>query len=86
MYPLQFGFKEGHATYMAMLSMLEGIVEANERDEMTIGIYLDYKKAFDTVNHGILLKKLYAYGVKGVPYRWIESYLKERKQYTTYNA
>ena len=82
----QFGFRENHATYMAMLSMLEGIIEANEKNYFTIGIYLDYSKAFDTVNHVILLKKLEYYGIRGIALKWFENYLKNRTQFTTYNS
>ena len=65
--------------------MLEGLVEANEKNQFTMGIYLDYRKAFDTVNHSILLSKLKYYSVRGVAYDWFVSYLGGRKQYTTYN-
>ena len=50
-----------------------------------MGIFLDLQKAFDTVNHKILLNKLYNYGIRGLLYDWFSSYLGNRKQYTTIN-
>ena len=48
---------------------------------LVIGIFLDLKKAFDTVDHKIILKKLYAYGIRGVALKLLESYLSGRSQY-----
>ena len=53
----QFGFQEGLTTYMAMIHMLENIIEENEKGNTTVGLFLDFSKAFDTVNHNILIKK-----------------------------
>ena len=50
-----------------------------------IGIYLDLKKAFDTVNHKILVKKLYSYGIRGQLINWFKSYLENRSQIVTFN-
>ena len=52
----------------------------------TLGIFIDLKKAFDTVDHAILIKKLKHYGIKGNNLRWFESYLENRKQYITYET
>ena len=50
-YELQFGFREKHSTYLAMITLMEQIISALEKGHFTIGIFLDFSKAFDTVNH-----------------------------------
>ena len=50
----------------------------------SIGVFLDIIKAFDTVDHCILLNKLYKYGIRGTPWNWFKSYLENRKQYVCY--
>jgi hypothetical protein len=86
LYKLQFGFREGHSTNMAMFVLLDKIVDAIENDEYAVGIFLDFSKAFDTVDHKILLDKLYFYGIRGTPHLWLESYLSERVQFTTFDG
>ena len=54
---------------------------AIDNKQITCGIFLDLSKAFDTVNHNILLSKLYAYGIRGIRYGWFENYLYQRTQY-----
>ena len=65
---------------MAINSLLGNITEAIEEKKKTNCIFLDFAKAFDTVNHQILLKKLHYYGIRGHALKWFESYLSERKQ------
>ena len=57
------------------------ILESFEKGEYTLGVFIDLSKAFDTVDHEILLKKLKYYGVKGINLNWLKSYLSNRKQY-----
>ena len=85
-YKYQFGFREGHSTYMAMTILIDKIINTIENDECAVGVFLDFSKAFDTVNHDILLNKLEWYGVRGSPLKWISSYLEGREQFTTYNG
>ena len=85
-YDMQFGFRENHTTSMALLSLMDRIINAMEKDEYTIGIFLDFSKAFDTVNHKILLQKLKAYGVRGIANDWVQDYLRNRQQFTTING
>ena len=64
-YKHQFGFRERHSTQQAIITLVEKITGAWDSDDMVIGVFLDLKKAFDTVPHDILLKKLHAYGIRG---------------------
>ena len=84
LYEYQFGFQKGKSTHMALITLIE-ISEALDQGELVIGIFLDFSKAFDTVDHGILLKKLELYGVKDTALKWFDSYLTNRLQYVTYN-
>ena len=68
LYSLQFGFRKYHATYMALVCMLDKLHDALEKGDYAIGIFIDFRKAFDTVDHSILLYKLYHYGVRGPAY------------------
>ena len=81
----QYGFRKHHSTYMPLVILLSKITEALDQGKHTIGIFLDLAKAFDTVNHEILLKKLEYYGVRGIQLKWFTSYLSNRLQYVCYN-
>ena len=67
LYRYQFGFQKGKSTYMALLLLVDKITEALDKGECVVGIFLDFSKVFDTVNHDILLQKLNLYGVKILP-------------------
>jgi len=77
---VQYGFRQNHSTYMAILDMYSRISSALDRSEFSIGIFIDLSKAFDTLNHSILLHKLEYYGIRGLPLKWLESYLLNRQQ------
>ena len=71
---------------MALMVLMDEISKSLERGEYVVGVFLDFSKAFDTVNHDILLQKLYHYGIRGMALKWFQSYLSDRYQYVTYNG
>ena len=81
----QFGFRKLHSAYMALIVLMDKIINALNNGNTVIGLFLDFSKAFDTVNHDILLDKLSHYGIRGVALKWFQSYLSNRKQFVTYN-
>ena len=81
----QFGFRENHSTSHALLSFVEKATQALDKFCHMVGIFLDFSKAFDTINHEILLNKLYHYGIRGKALEWFRSYLSNRKQFVTFN-
>ena len=86
LYQLQFGFRAGYSTTHALIHMTEAIRSALDSGSVTCGIFVDFQKAFDTVNHEILLKKLEHYGFRGVINNWFRSYLTDRKQKVVING
>ena len=78
----QFGFKKNVSTEMALSNVYESFLSNFENKQITCAIFLDIAKAFDSVNHQLLLNKLECYGVRGLPQQLIESYLSDRSQYT----
>ena len=82
----QFGFSRKRFTHMALISLIDILTQAVENGEYVIGVFLDFSKAFYTVDHKILLDKLYHYGVRGFAHKWFSSYLTDRQQFVTYNG
>ena len=70
---------------MALIILIDKITQALENGDYVIGIFLDFSKAFDTIDHHILLKKLEMCGIRGVAHKWIQSYMSNRYQYVQYN-
>jgi len=79
----QFGFQNKKSTEYAILDIYSIIIEALEKKKIPCCIFLDFAKAFDTVNHNILLQKLKYYGIRGRCLKWLESYLQNRQQCIT---
>ena len=86
LYKHQYGFRKSYNSSHPILQFINRIYESYAKGEITIGIFLDLKKAFDTVNHKILLEKLKYYGFDRAALKWFESYLSNRKQYVEING
>jgi retron-type reverse transcriptase len=77
----QFGFRCGKSVENACQTFLNNIQEALENKLHVIGIFLDPTKAYDVLNHQILLDKLESYGIRGIANQWFQSYLSNRTQF-----
>ena len=86
LFQMQFGFRKGHSTDHALISLSERIKNTLDSNRVGCGIFIDLQKAFDTVNHNILLQKLNHYGIRGTSLSWFESYLSGRLQYVSVNG
>ena len=85
LYPKQFGFQKSHSTEHAIIQLIDQINSSFEKNNFTLDVFIDLSKAFDTVDHHILISKLENYGVNGNNLRWFQSYLKNREQYLNFN-
>ena len=85
-YNLQFGFRHKHSTNHALIKITELIRRAIDNKNIACSVFIDLQKAFDTVNHKILLHKLKHYGIRGKAYKLFESYLSNRYQYVSING
>ena len=85
-YSLQFGFQQHYSTSYALLNLTKDIMKALDDGNFACGIFVDLHKAFDTVDHSILLSKLCHYGIHGLTNKWFESYLANRKQFVSING
>jgi retron-type reverse transcriptase len=81
----QYGFRQNHSTELAALEVIDQIVCQMDKNEIPLNIFLDLSKAFDCINHNILLFKLKYYGFQDSSHKLIQSYLANRKQYVSFN-
>ena len=84
--PEQYGFRRSYSTDLALLQFYDRVSSALAAREHVVGVFMDLSKAFDTLDHTILLSKLDHYGVRGIALQWFSSYLTMRRQFTHYNS
>ena len=82
----QFGFRKLHSTTLALIEFTDNIRKVLDEGNYAISVFVDLTKAFDTVDHEILLDKMDRYGIRGHANDFFKSYLKNRKQYTVTNG
>ena len=85
LYEKQYGFRRNKCTQDAVLHLHDHIRQKMSDKNLTGALYIDLRKAFDTVSHSCLLSKLPCYGISGIEHKWISDYLFNRKQYVTFN-
>ena len=84
-YNCQSDFRQNHSTIHAIQTAINSVVNSLNSSYHTMGIFIDFSKAFDTIQHTILLKKLEHYGIRGIALDLIINYLSNRKQYVYYD-
>lgn len=82
----QYGFRAGISTEMALIDAVDKVYDALGKKLTTVGVFLDLSKAFDTIDHEILISKLSHYGIRGTSLSWFKSYIHNRKQFTLFNG
>ena len=85
-YSLQFGFRQNYLTSYALIHLTETIKQSLDQGLFSCGIFADLQKAFDKVDHDILLAKLEHYGIRGITNKWFETCLKGRLQFVSVNG
>lgn len=86
LYKSQYGFRLNHSTINAVTELTYDTLQSLEEKYSSLAVFLDLSKAFDTIDHSILLKKLEHYGVRGNALEWFRSYLVQRKQFVSFRG
>ena len=86
LYKHQYDFRQKHSTQHTIITLVDRITNSLDKGDIVISIFLDLKKAFDTVDHPTLLNKLYAYGIRGYAFILFKSDSSERSQYVVYDS
>ena len=81
----QYGFRKQLNTTDAIFNLQSQITKSINSNKICASIFIDFRKAFDTVNHSILIKKLENIGIRGIPLKWLKNYLSDRSQIVLYN-
>ena len=79
-----YGFRKGHSTELASIELIDRLTQDLDKGKIPKSIFLDLSKAFDTLDHAILLQKLNHYGIRSVELKLVTNYLRSRTQYVSY--
>lgn len=82
----QYGFREKHSTKLSLINLANHLIKYQDKGQVTVGVFIDFAKAFDTINHDILLHKLKNYGIRGIQLDWFRDYLCNRLQFVHHNG
>ena len=85
-FPNQYGFRKKHSTDMAAVELIDRAMHQIDQGKCALSVFMDLSKAFDTLNHDIMCKKLKFYGICGTSLKWFNSYLTSRTQYVDING
>ena len=86
LYDHQYGFRKGRSTQQAIITFVDKITKSQDIGDIVITLLIDLKKVFDIIDHRILLRKLYSYGIRGSMLKWMESYLTDRSLYVVFDG
>ena len=86
LFEMQYGFRPGRSCEHALLNAQNFILDTLSKKQIALLLLVDFSKAFDMIEHNILLKKLEYYGIRGIALKWFESYLSQREQFVSING
>ena len=86
LYENQYGFRPGRSCEQALLDAQSYLLNNLSKNQVSLLLLIDFSKAFDMVDHKILLEKLAHYGIRGIALDWLKSYLTNRKQFVSCNG